>query len=626
MSVTNASRFSGASRSQAFERIYGRTDDSGVAASGLHDVDVSCGLGHHDAIDGLERPCRPYRPCLGDTASDHDACRVEHVDEASDGISEVLGGIVEDLRGEWIALLRAASDHGGIDPLEGASLVQHARGCASHERFAGTFCNGGTRGERFEAARMTEIATGTTSLNDHVTELAGEPECAAQDLSPDHDSPTHTAAHGQVYERIVSTTGTESSLTQCGQVAVVLHECRQTDRLDKTEAERYANPPRQIGSVVDNAFVRIDGAGSCDTQDTRPGTGRMTTNRFNRTHDRAYHPFGTRRSGRVVSLQGQDLALGCHQRGSTLRGSEIHRQGHVRCAAHVRWQRSMRRCEGHLDSGPGRAHTALVRPEELDAITERMVHARTLIGLLDYDGTLVPFAPRPELAAPDQEICELLRSLASAPETKVHIVSGRTRHVLETWFGELELGLHAEHGLWSRLDRDLPWLRNVPGDDAWLDLVRPVVLRYVQTTPGSLVEYKTAGMAWHHRCVDSTLARERADALVSELETMSRDGPFEVLLGERVVEVRPRGSGKGLAVRAALKSSPNGSLVVAMGDDRTDEDMFAAVPADAITVRAGALAGSPSIARHHVEGPEHVRALLRAVMAGRHLGADRRRV
>ena len=57
--------------------------------------------------------------------------------------------------------------------------------------------------------------------------------------------------------------------------------------------------------------------------------------------------------------------------------------------------------------------------------------------LLDYDGTLVPFTATPELARPDAALMRLLRSLASRPDTEVHIVSGRSREALEQWVGEL---------------------------------------------------------------------------------------------------------------------------------------------------------------------------------------------
>jgi hypothetical protein len=50
--------------------------------------------------------------------------------------------------------------------------------------------------------------------------------------------------------------------------------------------------------------------------------------------------------------------------------------------------------------------------------------------LLDYDGTLVPLARSPELAAPDEDVLTLLHNLVTAPGLEVDIVSGRPRHTI----------------------------------------------------------------------------------------------------------------------------------------------------------------------------------------------------
>jgi trehalose 6-phosphate synthase/phosphatase len=58
-----------------------------------------------------------------------------------------------------------------------------------------------------------------------------------------------------------------------------------------------------------------------------------------------------------------------------------------------------------------------------------------------------------------------------------------------------------------------------------------------------------------------------------------------------------------------------GDLALAIGDDRTDEDLFTALPEDAITVRVGRAA---SAARYHLPDVTAVRAMLRVLAdAGR---------
>ena len=79
--------------------------------------------------------------------------------------------------------------------------------------------------------------------------------------------------------------------------------------------------------------------------------------------------------------------------------------------------------------------------------------APRLLVVVDYDGTLVEFSSSPRAATPDQQLLTLLRRLTQRPGTSVHVVSGRSRESLEDFLGELDLGLHAEHGLWSRPQR-----------------------------------------------------------------------------------------------------------------------------------------------------------------------------
>jgi hypothetical protein len=52
---------------------------------------------------------------------------------------------------------------------------------------------------------------------------------------------------------------------------------------------------------------------------------------------------------------------------------------------------------------------------------------RPLWLLLNYDGTLVPLAQSPQLAAPDEELLSVLDELARLPGIQIDIVSARTR-------------------------------------------------------------------------------------------------------------------------------------------------------------------------------------------------------
>jgi trehalose 6-phosphate synthase/phosphatase len=145
----------------------------------------------------------------------------------------------------------------------------------------------------------------------------------------------------------------------------------------------------------------------------------------------------------------------------------------------------------------------------------------------------------------------------------------------------------------------------------WKELARPLLDAFTARVPGSFVEEKTASLAWHYRQADPGFgAWQSRELRLKLLETLAQ-GPLEVLPGDKVVEVRPRGVNKGRVVGQALEGTEPGALVLAFGDDRTDEDLFAALPEGALSVHSG---GKPSRAMYRVSGPPEVRKVLASLL------------
>ncbi len=255
--------------------------------------------------------------------------------------------------------------------------------------------------------------------------------------------------------------------------------------------------------------------------------------------------------------------------------------------------------------------TPSARSPAVTELVARLKGARQRVLLLDYDGTLVGPAPRPELAVPDPELMALLAQLAAVPGTQVHVVSGRLKESLEEWLGALPVGLHAEHGLWSRSGPGAPWRMLEGVSSEWKALARPLLDAFTARVPGSFVEEKTASLAWHYRQVDPEFGAWQSRELRLKLCEALGSGPLEVLPGDKVVEVRPKGVNKGRVVGQALAGAEPGSLVLAFGDDRTDEDLFAALPEGALSVHSG---GKPSRAMYRVSGPSEVRKILATLL------------
>jgi trehalose 6-phosphate synthase/phosphatase len=242
--------------------------------------------------------------------------------------------------------------------------------------------------------------------------------------------------------------------------------------------------------------------------------------------------------------------------------------------------------------------------EELGRALERNDE---LLLLLDYDGTLVPFTATPELARPDAGLVRLLRSLASRADTEVHIVSGRSREALEQWVGSLPIWLHAEHGFWSRPPGHAEWTPAADVHGSWREPVLAILRDITARTPGSLIEVKAVAIAWHYRLADLETGARRANELRIHLNQLLSNQPVEILAGNRVLEIRPYGVHKGKIIPPMSSEREARTTVLAIGDDRTDEDLFASLPPEAISARVGPGATK---ARFRLEGTAAVRDLL----------------
>lgn len=213
-------------------------------------------------------------------------------------------------------------------------------------------------------------------------------------------------------------------------------------------------------------------------------------------------------------------------------------------------------------------------------------NAQRRLLFLDYDGTLVPFARHPQEARPDENLLQLLRALTSDPETQVAIISGRDSEILESWFGDTRVNLIAEHG--AAIKRiGQAWHSHVTYPDTeWKEMVRPTLELFVKRSPGSFIEDKNHTLAWHYRNVQPELGFVRSRELLDSLLHLIRNAQLQVIDGNKVIEVRITGIDKGSAAQRLLEED-HADFVMAIGDDRTDEDMFRVLAEKAITIKVG---------------------------------------
>jgi trehalose 6-phosphate synthase/phosphatase len=249
------------------------------------------------------------------------------------------------------------------------------------------------------------------------------------------------------------------------------------------------------------------------------------------------------------------------------------------------WAKQFLATLAQVKSQQTRLATKRLAPELQAKLVRDQRAARRALLLLDYDGTLVPIAPRPELAVPTPELLALLSRLARDPRNSVYAISGRDRSTLERWLGETGVGLIAEHGVWLK-EPGGSFRLTKPVSAEWKEQVGAILRLFVSQVAGSLLEEKDYALAWHYRGADPELGAQRAKELVDELTQFTANRDIHVLEGKKVVEVRSGGVDKGTAVcELVLRLQPD--FILAVGDDQTDEDLFRALPAEATSVRVG---------------------------------------
>jgi trehalose 6-phosphate synthase/phosphatase len=176
---------------------------------------------------------------------------------------------------------------------------------------------------------------------------------------------------------------------------------------------------------------------------------------------------------------------------------------------------------------------------------------------------------------------------------------------LEKWFGDLPVGLVSEHGAGIRRKGGF-WQHDPDIDQSWKAYIRPMLEIFTQRTPGSFIENKLHTLVWHYRNVETELGFVRSRELLDNLHHLTRNANLNIIEGNKVIEVRVSGIDKGMITKKILEEGQY-DFVLAMGDDKTDEDMFRVLSEKAFTLKIGP---GQTVAQYYLNDTEEVFHLL----------------
>jgi trehalose 6-phosphate phosphatase len=209
----------------------------------------------------------------------------------------------------------------------------------------------------------------------------------------------------------------------------------------------------------------------------------------------------------------------------------------------------------------------LLPPDQIDL-------QRTAL-LLDVDGTLLEIAAMPKDVVVPPALRGTLQQLMERSQGAVALVSGRTIATLDRLFRPLRMAAVGQHGAEIRLSADGPLLQNPASLNPEL---RSQLNRLAKVDRRLLVEDKSHSMSVHFRLApqyETFLKKEVTKIVAAEAEPDS----VEFMFGKAVIDIKPRIFSKGSAVREVMASVPfAGRRLVFIGDDTTDESVFAILP------------------------------------------------
>ncbi len=266
-------------------------------------------------------------------------------------------------------------------------------------------------------------------------------------------------------------------------------------------------------------------------------------------------------------------------------------------------------------------------PEGLRAALSATAALPRVVVSTDFDGVLAPFVEDPATSRALPGSLEALRELSARDGVHVAVVSGRALATLSGLTGiptDGPITLVGSHGAESSrtsvpagpaadgesggTTRDASVGAGLsPGEAAVLTRLRRQVGGLRDTFPGLRIEDKPAAVVVHTR----GLAPERAAAVTHDARALGRQPGVHVRTGKRVVELTVVRADKGSAV-LALAADVAADAIVYLGDDATDEDVFALLGPHDIGIKVGP---GETAATWRVTGPADVVDVLRHLAA-----------
>jgi trehalose 6-phosphate phosphatase len=232
----------------------------------------------------------------------------------------------------------------------------------------------------------------------------------------------------------------------------------------------------------------------------------------------------------------------------------------------------------------------LFSSEGLRALRDTLEVPKRLLLALDFDGTLAPIVPLPELAQTSPEIARVLGEIAR--QVNIAVVSGRSVADVSGRLGfdaRFVVGNHGLEGLPDWLGKQAPEVV-----EQWREILDESALHELASA-GVMLEDKGHSLSFHYRLASD---RDAALAAIGRAIDSLRPAP-RLLAGKCVVNALPENAADKFYAIRELAQHTSSDMVIFAGDDVTDDVVFEQAPPHWLTIRVDSQ-GEARRARFHL--------------------------
>lgn len=301
----------------------------------------------------------------------------------------------------------------------------------------------------------------------------------------------------------------------------------------------------------------------------------------------------------------------------TLRMNHLRRRERIHDVDH--WMKSFLKAMDSLEEEQDDIGATSMQPVTIDDfddyLSKYIGYTQKLALLLDYDGTLAPIAPHPDLATLPLETKHVLQRLSNMSDVYIAIISGRNVDNVKNMVGIEGITYAGNHGLEILHPDGSKFVHPMPLEleDKVCDLLK--ALQEQVCRDGAWVENKGALLTFHFR--------ETPVAKRPELEAIARrlieNSGFTAAPAHCAIEARPPVQwNKGRASLYILRTSfgldwSERIRIIYAGDDSTDEDAMQALKGMAATFRVASSSIIKTAAERRLPSTDSVLAMLKWV-------------